>query len=76
MKSVFLPEHHPMVEKEIACIIDLCGRIALKTKSLEIEDANRFREDLNKSLASITDLYRLQEKRAIKQAETIRGSYF
>ena len=76
MKSVFLPEHHQMVEREIACIVDLCGEIAMNTKKLNIDKANQYKNDLLNSLSEITTLYKLQEKQAEKKVESNRGAWF
>lgn len=76
MKSVFHKEHHSMVEKEIACIVDLCGEIAINTKKLNIDKANQYKNDLLNSLSEITTLYKLQEKQAEKQVESNRGAWF
>lgn len=76
MKTVFLPEHHQMVEREIACIIDLCGQIAINIKNLEVDKANLRKDDLLNSLSEITTLYKLQEKQAEKKVESNRGAWF
>ena len=76
MKTVFLKEHHSMVEKEIACIVDLCGEIAMNTKKLNIDKANEYKNDLLNSLSEITTLYKLQEKQAEKKVESNRGAWF
>lgn len=76
MKSVFHKEHIPMVEKEIACIVDLCGQIAINIKNLEVDKANLRKDDLLNSLSEITTLYKLQEKQAEKKVESNRGAWF
>ena len=60
-KKHFLKEHQNQAKREVSCIVDLCGRIALNTKKLNIDEANRFKKDLLNSLETITDLYQFKK---------------
>ena len=57
----FLKEHTKQAEREVACIVDLCGKIAMNTAELNVDEANRFKRDLLNSLETITDLYQFKK---------------
>lgn len=52
----FKREHIPQVEREISCLVDLCERLALNTREVDLERAERDLEDLKKSFQAIVDL--------------------
>lgn len=70
----FLKAHIPQAEKEVACLVDLRGRIALNTKEIELVQANHHLEDLKKSMQVINDLNAV--KRNEDNAESVRRNYF
>lgn len=52
----FLTTDIPQAEKEVSCLIDLCGLIAVSVHEGKLQQANQFKDDLLKSLKVITDL--------------------